>query len=81
MSLMWGLLKYIDPVAHRQREEKLRREREDWPPDVEPDDTEIPHPRADAPAPKTKCRICGRRGIEPEFCPACLAATMEKLNE
>jgi hypothetical protein len=73
--MLWALLRYLDPVAHRQREEALRRQREDWPPEIDPDDTDVVVPQAAA-EPQRRCRICGHVGPEPRFCPVCLAETM-----
>jgi hypothetical protein len=77
MSMFWALLRYIDPVQHRQREEALRRQREDWPPDCEPDETDLTPPALQAEASRHRCRVCGYEGGEREFCPTCLAGTMQ----
>jgi hypothetical protein len=77
MSLLWALRKFIDSVAHRQEEEALRRQREDWPPDVEPDSVEeVPSPRDKAPV-LYRCRICNFESTRGDYCPTCLASTME----
>ena len=74
--MLWALMRFLDPIAHRKREEGLRRQREDWPPDIDPDDTDVLVPPEGRAEPKRKCRICGHTGPEPKFCPVCLAETM-----
>jgi hypothetical protein len=74
--MLWGLLRYLDPIAHRKRQEDLRRQREDWPPDINPDETEVTIPREALAGPPKKCRICEYTGPEERFCPLCLAETM-----
>jgi rubrerythrin len=74
--MLWALLRYLDPIAHRKRQEDLRRQREDWPPDINPDDTDLTLPPESTVERKLKCRICGHVGPEPRFCPVCLAETM-----
>ena len=74
--MLWGLLRYLDPIAHRKRQEDLRRQREDWPPDINPDDTDVTLPPESTVERKLTCRICGHADSEPRFCPVCLAETM-----
>ena len=76
-GMLWALLRYLDPIAHRQREESLRRQREDWPPDVYPDNLDEVAPPEVPIAQRKQCRICGHHGGEPRFCPVCLAETMQ----
>ncbi len=75
--MLWGLLRYLDPVAHRKRAEDLRRQREDWPPDIDPSLTDESRPAQEAAARSYRCRICNRVGPEERFCPVCLAETMK----
>ena len=74
--MLWGLLRYLDPIAHRKRQEDLRRQREDWPPDVNPDDIDVAPRAAGEVERRHQCRICEHSGPEPRFCPICLAETM-----
>ena len=63
MSIVESLIKLVDPVQARQREEERRKDRE--------------QPiRSDAP-PERACRVCGYRSTEVAYCPTCLADTME----
>jgi rubrerythrin len=64
MSMLDPLLRWIDPIAYRQKMEERRKQRE------------APSPeRARSPL---RCRICGYEGgPTTKFCPRCLAETME----
>jgi hypothetical protein len=81
MSILYLLRKYIDPNAFRDEQEDLRRQREDWPPDVEPDEVDqIPAP----PEPRQvryRCRICDFESERGDYCPTCLASTMEPCKK
>jgi hypothetical protein len=78
VSLLWLFRKIVDPIAAREEEELLRRQREAWPGDEDPDDTDIvigdlpPAP----PPPRFVCRLCGHEGTDGSYCPKCLAPTM-----
>ena len=61
MSILRSLLRFIDPIEHRQKARDERRKREVTPA---------------APATQRVCRVCGYAG-EGRYCPACLAETME----
>lgn len=74
---MWALRRWIDPNAWRQEQEDQRRQREDWPPDVEPDSVEDVPPRREAAAMLYRCRICQHESERGDYCPTCLASTME----
>jgi hypothetical protein len=79
MSMLDLLLRYIDPIAHRQKQEERRRKREALPPDVDDDFVEsvLPPPSADRRAATHECRVCGLTAeSEERFCPTCLAETM-----
>lgn len=79
MSILHSLLRYIDPIGFRQKQEERRREREAVPPDLEGDDIGLPPPRPDAAHQPLVCRLCGHRGgAEHRYCPRCLAETMER---
>jgi hypothetical protein len=80
MSLLWVLRKYIDPVGHRQVQEDLRRQREDWPPDANPNDVDLKLRPAPASAQVYRCRLCGAEGPEPRYCHFCLAETMKPVE-
>jgi lipopolysaccharide biosynthesis regulator YciM len=80
MSLLWVLRKYVDSNKQREEQEDLRRQREDWPPDVNPSDADVVVPtRIDADV-RYRCRVCGHEGDEHPFCPTCLAETMLPLK-
>lgn len=81
MSLLWALRKYIDSVAHRQTEEALRRQREDWPPDVEPAEIDEAPPPREKPPMLYRCRICDWQSERGDYCPTCLASTMEPCDK
>ncbi len=81
MSILYSLRKWIDSNAWRDEQEDQRRQREDWPPDVDPDQVD------DVPAPPTpqkmryRCRICDFASERGDYCPTCLASTMEPCNK
>ncbi|MDB4970254.1 MAG: hypothetical protein JWN44_5943 [Myxococcales bacterium] len=81
MSIFDSLLRLVDPIAYRKKQEERRQKRKVQPPGFD-DGVELP----DAPpggagvaaAPLT-CRVCGYRGgPDHRFCPRCLAETMER---
>jgi hypothetical protein len=78
MSILDSLLRFIDPVQHRQQQEDRRRKREALPPDVDEDEVDVVAPRATK-APAMQCRICHHEGTG-QFCPTCLAQTMVPLR-
>lgn len=67
MSIVESLIKLVDPVQAREREEERRKDRE--------------QPiRSDAGAPPERaCRVCGYRSTDGAYCPTCLADTMEPV--
>jgi rubrerythrin len=73
--MLWGLLRYLDPKAWRQRQEDLRRQQEDWPPDIDPHDTDIKFTKKKPETKLYECRVCGRTDEDPRFCSDCLAET------
>ena len=76
MSILYALRKWIDVNGWRDEQEDLRRQREDWPPDVDPDAVdEIPQPPAPAKV-RYRCRICEWQSDRGDYCPTCLASTM-----
>jgi hypothetical protein len=75
MSMLDVLLRYIDPVQHRQRQEERRRKREVMPPEVDDDFVDLPPPAPPSEPRELACRICDHRGRD-RFCPRCLADTM-----
>ena len=79
MSILDTLLKFIDPVQHRQQQEERRRKREALPPEVDADDIDEPEAPRDPKAPLMQCRVCRHEGTGP-FCPKCLAQTMVPLR-
>jgi hypothetical protein len=80
MSLFEPLLRFVDVIAFRKKQDERQRKRKAQPPGV-PDDEEVEVPPSRPPAalaPLT-CRVCGYRGgPEHKFCPRCLAETMER---
>jgi hypothetical protein len=79
MSILDTLLRFVDPIAHRERQEERRRKREAVPPDAEGDDVGVLPERPPSAAADRRfgCRICAyETGSEHRFCPRCLAETM-----
>jgi rubrerythrin len=64
MSIVESLLKLVDPVQARAREEERRVAREQ------------PKRDHDGDPPLFTCRVCGHEGPEKSYCPSCLADTM-----
>jgi rubrerythrin len=65
MSIVESLLKVVDPVQARQREEERKAQREQ------------PKRKQDGDPPHFVCRVCGHEDIQKAYCPECLADTME----
>ena len=67
MSIVESLIKLVDPVQAREREEQRRVTRE--------------QPKREAPGdpPLFACRVCGLEDTQGDFCPSCLAGTMQRL--
>ena len=81
MSLLWVLRKYIDSIGVREEEAQHRRHREAKPADPEDDDTAIVIEKPPEKAPPTyRCRVCSQVGTDADFCPSCLAGTMEPIR-
>jgi hypothetical protein len=68
MSIIESLVKLVDPIQARQREEERRRAREDNKGDASTD------------PPRFACRICGHQSPDRGYCPDCLADTMEPIK-
>lgn len=68
MSIIESLNKLVDPVRAREREEELRKEREQ------------PKREASGDPPRFVCRICGHRSEDRSYCPECLADTMKPVR-
>ena len=80
MSILDSLLRFVDIIEFRQKQQEGQRKRKVQPPGADDDaDVEVPPdrpPHAQAPL---VCRICGYQGgPEHRFCPRCLAETMER---
>ena len=80
MSILDSLLRFIDPIAHMEKQQERRRQKKAQPPGEDDDeDVELPPSR---PAPEETpliCRVCGYQGgPEHRFCARCLAETMER---
>jgi hypothetical protein len=70
MSIIESLKRLFDPIEYRQQKQEQRRKAEAARPDESPD--------RPPPQPETKiCRVCAYQGTD-EFCPRCLAGTMER---
>ena len=81
MSLLRLFEKFVDPVNAREREAELKKLREERPDDADP---ELVAEGVAPPLARKQleyvCKVCDRRGAEPEFCPDCLAATMKPVG-
>ena len=78
MSILDSLLRFVDPIEFRKKQEERRQKRKVQPPGVD-DDVELPPSRPAGEAPPLVCRVCGYSGgPEHRFCPRCLAETMER---
>jgi hypothetical protein len=64
MSILRTLLRFVDPIAHRQKTEEERRK------------AATPAPRKARDPEARVCRVCAYEGTG-RFCPRCLAETME----
>jgi hypothetical protein len=80
MSILDSLLRFIDPVEHRERQAQRRRAREVRPSDADGDPADEPVSATGRPTPLMECRVCHRRD-RTVFCPDCLAQTMEPVRE
>lgn len=76
MSLMWKLRKFIDPAEYEKEDEARRRQRELLEPEKTADGGEPPVKRIETTPRAFKCRVCGHRELDQQFCPKCLAGTM-----
>jgi len=65
MSIVHSLKKLLDPMQARVEEAERKRQRE--------------QKKRETPGepPRYSCRMCDYVGEEPEYCPRCLAPTME----
>jgi rubrerythrin len=84
MSIVWSLKRLFDPAAHAYEEGERKSERE-LPRDTQagnPPRFEVTGrpPRAAPPA-RFCCRVCSYESKSDEYCPACLADTMEPARE
>jgi hypothetical protein len=81
MSILDSLLRFVDPIAHRKKQEERRQKRKVQPPGFD-DEVDVPEAAAGGPAKaeaRLTCRVCGYSGgPEHRFCPRCLAETMER---
>jgi hypothetical protein len=80
MSVLDSLLRLVDPIAHRQKQEERRRKRNVQPPGVDAE-LDSPATRPEQAAAPLVCRVCGYRGgPDHPYCPRCLAQTMERAR-
>jgi hypothetical protein len=78
VSLIDPLLRFIDPIEHREREADRRDAREARPDQPDPEIVPItPPPPAESDT-RRRCRVCGHLDVS-RYCMACLADTMEDL--
>jgi hypothetical protein len=80
MSILDSLLRFVDIIEYRQKQQERQRKRKVQPPGADDEvDVELPPdrpPHAEAPL---VCRVCAYQGgPEHRFCPRCLAETMER---
>jgi len=68
MAIVESLIRLVDPVQARQREEERRVAREQ------------PKRDHDGDPPRFECRICGHVSEDKSYCPDCLADTMEPVK-
>ena len=68
MSIVESLIRLVDPVQAREREEERRKAREQ------------PKRDHDGDPPLFACRICGHVSADKAYCPECLADTMEPVT-
>jgi rubrerythrin len=76
MSIVHTLKKVVDPIRAREEEAERRTQREQPQRASEGD----PPGQRDVPL-VFVCRVCGHEGPESEYCPECLADTMEAAGE
>ena len=67
MSIVESLIKLVDPVQAQQREEERRKQREQ------------PKREPQGDPPRFVCRVCQLEDTQGDFCPSCLAGTMQRL--
>jgi rubrerythrin len=66
VSIIESLIKIVDPAGAQEREEIRRVARE------------LPEKENTSAPPEFVCRVCGHRSADGQFCPVCLAGTMER---
>jgi rubrerythrin len=69
VSIIETFTKLVDPARAREREEELRRQRE------QPKRAQSGEP------PRFTCRVCGLVSEDTTYCPECLAETMVPLRD
>lgn len=69
VAIVESLLKLVDPVQARAREEERRTQREQ------------PKREHDGDPPRFACRICGHASEDKSYCPECLADTMQPVRD
>jgi hypothetical protein len=81
MSILWALRKFVDPVEHVLEDGERKQALE---PEEDRDPGTVP-PRSPGPLPEPvtlnyRCRVCSHESGRGDFCPRCLAATMERAK-
>lgn len=73
-----GLRRLIDFIRRREEQEEVRRMQEAPVDDHQPDGggRVILPPAGVAAAATYRCRVCGLRSLDGDYCPSCLAPTM-----
>ena len=69
MSIIETFKRLVDPVQVRQEEAERKAAREQ------------PKRDHDGDPPRFACRVCGHVGADKDYCPQCLADTMEPLPD
>jgi lipopolysaccharide biosynthesis regulator YciM len=81
MSILYSLRRWIDINEFRAEQEDTRRQREDWPPDVDPDEFDAVPQSPNRPKVRYRCRICEFESERGDYCPTCLASTMQPCKK
>jgi hypothetical protein len=79
MSMIWLFRRMFDGNAARAEAEELRRQREGWPPELQPQDVDVQVPASTRVPLRYRCRICNHQSERGDYCPTCLASTMIAL--
>jgi hypothetical protein len=78
--MLWLFKRIFDPNGAREEAEAQRRQREDWPPGYNPDETDTTVPEKEHVPLRVRCKVCKREAVDEQFCSDCLAETMEPVK-